>query len=91
MLGRHLSTEMGPIAGMLSEHVHFRQLQEGLASALKSGDRTRQQADAQAIVGLLCAHIGKEDGVLFLMAERLSAPDEQAEVDRRAQTLHARP
>jgi regulator of cell morphogenesis and NO signaling len=85
LLGRHLGTEVGPIAVMLSEHAQFRRLQEGLAHAVKSGDRTRQQAGARAIVELLRAHIGKEDNVLFPMAERLLAPDEQEEVDRRAQ------
>ncbi|MDH5760526.1 MAG: hemerythrin domain-containing protein [Gemmatimonadota bacterium] len=74
---RGMSRQAGPIAVMLYEHEQGRAFAKAMADALepaRAGD-----ADAQArlrhaglgYVDLIRAHIGKEDNILFQMADQL--------------------
>lgn len=87
VLGRYLSPEQGPLAVMNAEHADFRQLHQGLGSAIAAGDLAQQRDCAERIIDLLRQHIAKEDGVLFPMAYRMLTPEEQNEVDANARAL----
>lgn len=74
-----LPHDTGPIAVMLEEHRRGRALVRGMAEAM-AGVRTgnpRAMADyeknARFFIDLIRAHIGKEDHVLFNMADQLVA------------------
>jgi hemerythrin-like domain-containing protein len=84
ILGRHLGTEAGPLAVMNAEHEEFRALLARLQSSMGAGQIGEQEACARELIELLRAHIAKEDGVLFPMAERLLSPTERAELASRA-------
>jgi hemerythrin-like domain-containing protein len=91
VLARHLGTTQGPLAVMDAEHAEFRELLQGLTTAVRTGAHGPQRAIAGEIIELLRVHIHKEDHVLFPMAEQLLSAEAIAEVDRRASTLAAAP
>jgi hemerythrin-like domain-containing protein len=78
---------------MLTEHEHGRALIRQMAEATQaypSQPHTAGPAWAQAArgyAGLLRAHIEKENNILFVMAERMLAPEEQAELAEGFETL----
>jgi hemerythrin-like domain-containing protein len=78
--------EGGPVGVMLTEHEHARELirqMEEFVEAAASGDETARiiiVSAGQSYVTLLRAHIQKEDGVLFPMAEELLSEDVQGEL-----------
>jgi hemerythrin-like domain-containing protein len=78
-----LASVSGPIAVMLQEHERGRQRVKAIAAALPqvgAGDRRAKEALAVnlcACIELLEAHIGKENNVLFPMADQLLTPQEQ--------------
>jgi len=84
--------EGGPVGVMLTEHAHARELigqMEQFSEAAASGDETARiiiTSAGQSYVTLLRAHIQKEDGVLFPMAEELLPEDvkEKLESDFKA-------
>ncbi|HSP09126.1 MAG TPA: hemerythrin domain-containing protein [Candidatus Dormibacteraeota bacterium] len=87
VLGRHIDSSSGPIAMLMEEHALFRQLELQLEEALASLESGRHGAWAEklceagdAIGQLLPAHIEKEEGVLFPMAESTLEESEWAEV-----------
>ena len=63
----------GPLAVMLAEHEQGRALIRQMAGPAWA-------AAARAYASLLRAHIEKENHVLFVMAERMLTPSEQAEL-----------
>lgn len=73
----------GPIGVMLGEHDEGRQYTgalSGAAERLASGDASAADAVAEnalRYIGLLRQHIMKEDNVLFVMAKRTLAPEQQ--------------
>ncbi len=80
-----MSRESGPLAMMLREHEegrgHVRALGEAMPGAVEGGAEARGEyvAHTQAYAILLRAHIQKENGVIFPMAERmLSEEDDTA-------------
>ncbi|MGD1002248.1 MAG: hemerythrin domain-containing protein [Candidatus Brocadiia bacterium] len=82
-LERHgVPREGGPIGVMLSEHDAGRGQVRAIAAALpglKAGRRDAAAAAADALLAyaaLLRAHIEKEEGVLFAIADRLLTPKE---------------
>ena len=86
-LERHgVPKEGGPIGVMLSEHDQGRAHVGAIAAALpglKAGRRDAAAAAAEALLAyaaLLRAHIEKEEGVLFAIADRLLTPKEQREM-----------
>jgi hemerythrin-like domain-containing protein len=76
--------EGGPIGVMLHEHDvgrgHVQRMEEALRGA-EAGDEKARAAlieNASGYVELLRGHIGKENNILFEMADRVLLPDEQA-------------
>jgi len=77
-----LPAEGGPVGVMLAEHALGRKYIREMVAAL-GGDRVPASPaqftrSARAYANLLRAHIGKENGVLFPMAERLIPPAVQS-------------
>jgi hemerythrin-like domain-containing protein len=80
--------EGGPIGVMLHEHVMGRsyvsQMAAHLAAAIE-GDETARAVvlhNTLAYADLLTAHIQKENGVLFNLADRILSPEEHARLER---------
>jgi hemerythrin-like domain-containing protein len=79
-----LPKQVGPVAIMLAEHDQGRAYTRGMrasAQRLAGGDaasRGEVVSNALGYVELLRQHIGKEDGVLFPMADRMIPPERQA-------------
>jgi hemerythrin-like domain-containing protein len=78
-----IAVEGGPIGVMLAEHEegrrHVRAVAEALAGIAR-GDATAIATIGSELAGyveLLRAHIGKENDVLFVMADRVLPADEQ--------------
>jgi hemerythrin-like domain-containing protein len=71
LIARGMSTHRGPIAVMLDEHRAGRDYLQSMTSARDSGDVDRFARAVRGYVMLLREHIGKEDGVLFPMAESM--------------------
>jgi len=93
---RHLFPELvakgipdkgGPVGVMLNEHELGRMHVRSMAQALATMDSDRHTAThalimyAREYVALLKAHISKEDGILFTMADRVLPPSEQAALE----------
>jgi len=78
----------GPIAVMLHEHGLGRTYAKQIASQLDgaiSGDETARAAvlrNTLAYADLLTGHIGKENGILFTMADQMLTPETQAVLER---------
>lgn len=83
MTERGFPVQSGPIAVMLSEHEAGRAYIRGIADgAAKLGTdpaaADRIAENARGYIDLLRAHIGKENNVLFPMADRTLSPEDQA-------------
>jgi hemerythrin-like domain-containing protein len=83
MQERGMRADSGPIAVMLAEHEEgrrrLRAVRESLPQAA-SGDRAAVAAVSEnlaAYVGLLRAHIEKEDSILYPMADGMLSQDDQ--------------
>ncbi|MCU0305850.1 MAG: hemerythrin domain-containing protein [Thermoanaerobaculales bacterium] len=77
----------GPVGVMLREHeigrMHVRAMADAIDAA-ESGDaagRSRVVENALGYADLLEAHIAKEDGILFAMADRILPEDEQRRLE----------
>jgi hemerythrin-like domain-containing protein len=83
----------GPLGVMLLEHDQGRQRVAAFAGAIdayEDGDGSAARAiaeNARGYVALLRQHIGKEDSVLFPMADRVLSPDDQRELEQRFQEI----
>ena len=83
MLQKGFSNEQGPISVMLQEHVQGRNFVKGMSEGIeryKQGDDSTIPQIYRAMQGyidLLRAHIGKENNVLFRMADRVLSASEQ--------------
>ncbi|MGE5549270.1 MAG: hemerythrin domain-containing protein [Bacteroidota bacterium] len=72
-----VAREGGPIGAMLAEHDQGRAAAKAMADALARLSRGRESAygdfarAAREYISILTAHIAKEDGVLFPLAERV--------------------
>jgi len=81
------SAESGPVAVMLHEHEQGRAAIRAISEAFPAasgGDRRAAGELANALLGyveLLRNHIYKEDNVLFPMADRVLAADEQTSLE----------
>ena len=85
MVERGFPREGGPIAVMLSEHQAGRAFIRGIAEGAakigtdpKAGDQIRH--NGWGYIELLRNHIAKENTVLFPMADRVLAPEDQREL-----------
>jgi hemerythrin-like domain-containing protein len=80
---RGVPVEGGPIGAMLHEHEYGRRLVASIAGALPlaaNGDRAAMDSVAENLLAyaqFLRAHIGKEDNVLYPMADRLFTAEDQ--------------
>ena len=83
-LARHRQLAEGPLVVMEAEHAEFRALVAELAVALRASNAEAATTAAREIVGLLRAHIHKEDHVLFPMASHVLSPAELDEIDARS-------
>jgi len=85
--------EGGPIAVMLMEHDEGRGLVKQLAELVEAGEplegerATRASAAAHGFSGLLRAHIQKEDGILYPMAQARLTPAAFEELSHRSQAF----
>ncbi|MBI4564712.1 MAG: hemerythrin domain-containing protein [Planctomycetes bacterium] len=90
-LGRHIGTEVGPIACMLEEHRDeadkFRAFKEAISGDGGPDGRARVRAAGRDVLSHLRDHIQKEDTVLFPMAERLLSEEEKREVHANMETV----
>jgi hemerythrin-like domain-containing protein len=74
----------GPLGVMLSEHQEGRKWIKEMTDAAEDyrliveGSGCRWASAARAYAELLHAHVDKENNVLFVLAERILTPDEQA-------------
>ncbi|HEY1340204.1 MAG TPA: hemerythrin domain-containing protein [Bryobacteraceae bacterium] len=89
MAERGVPVEGGPIGVMLSEHeqgrAYLRAVRENLDAA-ERGDRTALRqvfGNAAGYIGLLRAHIQKEDNILFRIARMALSPADVAELEER--------
>lgn len=90
---RGILHEGGPIGVMLDEHGRGR----GLVAAIKDGLGTGPgeatsaalKGNLRAYVDLLRAHIDKENGVLFVMAEKVLTTEEQHDLSRAFERVEA--
>ena len=78
----------GPTAVMRSEHLEIRRLMELAATALEDENASASAGAIGALTGILLAHNGKEERILYPMADR-SAGDDRAreELVRRIQAV----
>jgi hemerythrin-like domain-containing protein len=82
----------GPIGVMLAEHDRSRGLIEEIARLGASPDSARPWGDAvRTCVTLMRQHLQKENGVLYVMAERLLSADEQEQIARACAEIDAQP
>jgi len=86
LLQKGFSNEHGPVSVMLHDHAEGRRFVKGMASGIaryKAGDDTVLPviyANMGGYVELLRAHIGKENNVLFKMADRVLTAADQEEL-----------
>jgi len=85
MLGKKgFSPQQGPVAVMLAEHVQGRAFIKGVADGLeafKAGNRDALESiylNMEEYAFLLTAHIGKENNILFRMADQALSSEEHA-------------
>lgn len=82
-LERFPQLAQGPVAVMKAEHAEFRALVAALAVALRAGSQDGALTAARQVIGLLRAHIDKEDHVLFPMARHFMSAVELDDLDAR--------
>ena len=94
MAERGIPVQGGPIAVMLSEHqagrAFIRGIAEGAAKLGTDPPATTQIAEnARGYVDLLRAHSGKENNILFPMADRVLGPEDQAHLSKEFERFEA--
>jgi len=83
LVTKGFSNEQGPVAVMLHDHAEGRLFVKGMTETIaliKLGNAsafTRLYENMQGYIDLLRAHIGKENNVLFRMADKALSPEEQ--------------
>jgi len=83
LVTKGFSNEQGPVAVMLHDHTEGRLFVKGMSEEIdnyKRGDvssLTELYEYMQGYIDLLRAHIGKENNVLFRMADKTLTPEEQ--------------
>ena len=84
LVQKGFSNETGPVAVMLHDHAEGRRFVKGMADGIAAYKRGNESAlpdiylNMQGYIDLLRAHIGKENNVLFRMADRvINAADQE--------------
>ena len=86
LVEKGFSNEQGPVSVMLHEHVEGREFVKGISERIdvyKAGNVSALPEIyhyMQGYADLLKAHIGKENNVLFRMADKALSSDEQLEL-----------
>ena len=86
LVEKGFSNEQGPVSVMLHDHVEGREFVKGISERIdvyKAGNVSALPEIYQYMQGyvdLLRAHIGKENNVLFRMADKALSNDEQLEL-----------
>jgi len=86
LVQKGFSNEQGPVAVMLHDHVVGRNFVKGMSTGIdkyKLGDDSALSEiylNMQGYIDLLRAHIGKENNVLFRMADRMLSDAEQEDL-----------
>jgi hemerythrin-like domain-containing protein len=86
LVKKGFSNEQGPVSVMLNDHAEGRRFVKGMATEIdnvKQGDEsalTMVYEYMQSYIDLLRAHIGKENNVLFRMADKTLSPEEQEDL-----------
>ena len=86
LVDKGMPKEGGPVGQMLDEHEQGRAFVKGMTESISkaaAGDAEALRSfsqNARGYVILLRAHIKKEDGVLFPMADRRLSEDDQAQL-----------
>ena len=86
LVANGMPAENSPVAAMLLEHEQGRQFLRGLEEALRehrsgaSGQRRRIVENARGYCALLRDHIGKEDRILYPLAERILPQESRAHI-----------
>jgi hemerythrin-like domain-containing protein len=86
LVEKGMPKEGGPVGQMLIEHAQGREFVKGMADSISGAAVGDQQAlqqferNATGYVQLLRAHIRKEDGVLFPMADRMLTEEDQKQL-----------
>jgi hemerythrin-like domain-containing protein len=94
MTERGFPAQSGPIAVMLSEHEAGRAYIRGIADGAATlgtdpAAAGRIVENARGYIDLLRAHIGKENNVLFPMADRALTPEDQAHLAKEFERFEA--
>jgi hemerythrin-like domain-containing protein len=95
LLQKGFSTEHGPVSIMLHDHAEGRRFLKGMVIAIaryKAGDDTVLPliyANMGNYVELIRAHIGKENNVLFKMADRILTATEQEQLLQEFEAVEA--
>jgi hemerythrin-like domain-containing protein len=87
ILSRHPHLADGPLVVAVAEHRRLRDLIRGLAEALQAGNTDLQRAYSMEIVGLLRAHMWKEDHVLYPATMRTLSLEEHREMESLAREV----
>ena len=83
MVTKGYSTENGPIAVMLHDHIEGRSYVKGMVKGISDFSSNPTTAltniydNGKGYIALLRAHIGKENNVLFRMADNVFSPEDQ--------------
>ncbi len=86
LVAKGMPKDGGPVGQMLAEHVQGREFVKGMADnisgAVTGNTEARQKftLNAHGYVQLLRAHIQKEDGVLFPMADKMLSEEDQEQL-----------
>ena len=86
LVKKGFSYEHGPVSVMIHEHEEGRNFVKGMEAEIaniKNGDEssfTILYENMQGYIDLLRAHIGKENKVLFPLADRVLTPEDQEEI-----------
>ncbi len=86
LVQKGFSTDSGPVSVMLHEHDEGRKFVKGMIDGIEAYATTGDSSlpdiylNMQGYIDLLRAHIGKENNVLFKMADRILSPLEQQQL-----------
>jgi hemerythrin-like domain-containing protein len=95
LVSKGMPREGGPVGQMLIEHAQGREFVKGMAGSISGAAAGDQQAlqqftrNATGYVQLLRAHIKKEDGVLFPMADRMLTEEDQKQLMRSFESVES--
>lgn len=82
---RGMPRDGGPTGVMLQEHQEKRNYVKGLRAALQNNDSKEVKRNGLGIVNLMRDHIGKENNILYPMAEQMLSEEDLAELGHKCE------